>query len=114
MDKTFALLTASIVHFIFLVLSNLISYKYKVYFLQGLSTIGITLGLLTLITYNNVNNLNSNITYYSLMLAIPFIYHFLYILLFSRDMFTKGKAMKLYILAAIMVYISAIWYFVKN
>jgi hypothetical protein len=42
------------------------------------------------------------------MLAIPFIFHLVFLALYSNDENTSGKAMKLYLMFGIMVYISII------
>jgi hypothetical protein len=88
-------------------------YEYKVYFLQPLMTVSICLLILSGLSFNKLKNVDSNITFYSFILAIPFIFHLVYLVLFSNDVATSGKALKLYLTGGVMLYFSLIWYLSK-
>jgi hypothetical protein len=108
MNKSFVLGILSIIHFILFIIASMTNYEYKVYFTQALLTICVCLVILTWLAYNKLKNLNSYITYVSFMLAIPFIFHLVFLALYSNDENTSGKAMKLYIMFGLMAYISII------
>ena len=114
MNQSIILGLSSLVHFILFIIASMTNYEYKVYFTQTLLTISICLLILTWLAYNKLKNLNSYITYISFMLAIPFIFHLVFLALYSNDENTSGKAMKLYLMFGLMVYISIIWYIIKN
>jgi hypothetical protein len=114
MNQSFVLGIISIIHFILFIIASMTTYEYKVYFTQSLLTICLCLLILTWLAYNKLKNLHSYITYISFVLAIPFIFHLVFLALYSNDENTSGKAMKLYIMFGLMAYFSIIWYLIKN
>lgn len=58
--------------------------------------------------------LDKPLFYFTFILGIPLLYHLLYLMFFQDDIATKMKFLKIYILFAIMAYLSLIWYNVRN
>lgn len=109
-------LSSMVFSILFIAYNSLSSDIYKVNVTQGLLTIAISLFILSFITKNakEQDELNKPLFYFTFILGIPLLYHLLYLMFFQDDIATKMKLIKIYILFAIMGYLSLIWYNVMN
>jgi hypothetical protein len=113
---SYILLMASLLYIGLFFIFNLLIYKYKSNITQSLITISISLFILSYIVKNSLlqKELDSWLYYFTYILAIPLVYHLIYLMFFSYDVLTRMKIIKIYILFAIMIYLTLVWYNTRN
>jgi hypothetical protein len=60
------------------------------------------------------DELDSLFYYSTFIFSVPLIFHLMYLFFFSDDTLTSGKAMKLYLASATIIYLSLVWYNARN
>ena len=97
--------------FVLFLIVSISNYKYKVYFTQSLLTLSIVLLIISYLAFHghDQQELNTWLYFFTVLAAVPLIYHLLYYAFFSEDQVTQMKLLKIYVLGGVMLYVALIW-----
>lgn len=97
--------------FLFLIFNFNYTYKYNVNFTQSFLTLFFSLLILSFLTYNSLENNEFNylLFYFTYILAIPLLFHCLYLLFFREYFYENMSYTKIGITFILMLYLTLIW-----
>ena len=106
-----SLFVISVFFLLLFLVTNTFQFATKVNYTQALLTISIATTIMGFIAYNGYeqDEFNTWLFFLTFILGVPLLYHLLYLSFFSGDPATKIRLLKIYILFALMGYLTFIW-----
>jgi hypothetical protein len=101
---------------LFCIFSYNYGYKYNVNFTQSFLTLFFSLMILSFLTYYSFDKKEFSyiLFYFTYILAIPLIYHILFLLFFQNYDFKNSSYIKISLVFILMFYLTIVWFNVKH